>query len=209
MGLSIDRLARTVEDLKDKIELAEDKKAELKDDIVMSQDKLSSTVEAMNILIAVLSITQEGVTEFIQDIVGMALQYVYGDEYDFKMTFEMKRNQPEVILTPVKDGKRYDPRYGCGVGVVDVCAFALRLALWALNEPRTAPVIVFDEPFRYISGSEQVEKAAIMIRELSEMLGLQMIVISSKPALRNYANKIFEVDQINGISTVTEKEKEE
>ena len=204
--LRIDELNQKVKDIQSEVNIALAKKDEYESKLKLAEEKLNDATEAIGILVAVLSLTQEGVNQFIRDIVGMALQYVYGDEYDFEMRYEMKRNQPEVVLTPIKSGKRYDPKFGCGVGVLDVCAFALRLALWALTEPRTSAVLICDEPFKFISGSEQVEKAAIMVKELSDMLGLQIIIISSKPALTWYADKIFDVKMSNGESVVTERE---
>jgi len=208
MALTLDDLIVTVKDIGREIEEAEEDKRLLSKKISELKINLKNMDEAINILVAVLSITQEGVTKFIQDVVGMALQYVYGDEYDFYMEFEMKRNQPEIILTPIKEGKAYDPKYGCGVGVLDVCAFALRLALWALNEPRTAPVLIFDEPFKHISGNVQMERCAEMVKELSDMLGLQIIIVSGKNSLTERADGIFEVNQIDGISGVTERRNE-
>lgn len=206
--MTLDNLIDTVKDIDRKIETAEEDKVILIQKIDESKKNLENIDEAINILVAVLSITQEGVVGFIKDVVGMALQYVYGEEYDFDMKFEMKRNQPEIVLTPIKEGKSYDPKYGCGVGVLDVCAFALRLSLWALNEPRTASVMIFDEPFKHLSGIDQMEKCAIMVKELSDMLGLQIIIVSGKPVLTNYADKVFEVIQENGISIVTERNEE-
>ena len=205
MTLRLDQVDKIVEDIGYEIEEAETKRTRLTDELVTEKEKFEDTTEAINIMVDVLSITQKGVTDFIEDIVSMALQYVYGDEYAFKMGFEMKRNQPEVVLSPTKNGELYNPKYSCGVGILDVCAFALRLALWALTEPRTAPVLIFDEPFKCISSKDQVSKAAVMVKELSDMLDVQIIIVSGKPALVDYADKVFEVEMIDGISYVEEK----
>jgi DNA repair exonuclease SbcCD ATPase subunit len=158
--------------------------------------------EAITVLTAVLSVTQDGVVAFIREVVSSALKYVYNDEYDFLVEYDLKRNQSEVILLPMKNGRAEEPKYSCGVGVVDVCSFALRVALWALEEPRSEAVLVFDEPFRHVHGKEENEKLASMVSHLSGMLGLQIIIVSGESALQYSADRVFLVTQTNGVSNV-------
>lgn len=159
--------------------------------------------EAINILTAVLSITQDEVLSFIEEIVTNALQYVYGEDYSFKIDFEIKRNQPEVKMYPVKgDLDYYPPAFNCGVGVIDVCSFALRYALFALMEPKPASIMLHDEPFRHVHGEEENKRLGMMVKYLSDMLGIQVIMVSGESALSEYADKVFSVTIENGISKV-------
>jgi DNA repair exonuclease SbcCD ATPase subunit len=174
----------------------------LEKDLGVLNEKSRDVDEAISILTAVLSITQEEVVQFIREIVSMSLKYVYGDEYDFRIKFELKRNQPELILAPMKNGKELDPKYGCGVGVVDVCAFSLRLAIWSLCSDKSSPVLIFDEPFRNVHGKEENERLAEMVANLSGMLGLQIIIVSGENALKGSASKIFKVQMVDGESLI-------
>ena len=46
------------------------------------------------------------------------------------------------------------------------------------------------------------EHASIMLKELSQKLGLQFIIVTHEPVLANYADRIFEVKIRKGISKV-------
>lgn len=177
-------------------------------DMKAQRDKLVCSFDNENQAIAVLTrvmeVTQEGTTEFIRNTVTTALQYVYGEEYGFDIDFNFRYNQPEISFYPTKGGVKYDPRNSCGIGLVDVCSFALRMSLWALQENRTSPIIICDEPFKNLHGVEQNERVGMMIRKLSEMLHLQVIMVSGEVPVVNYADKVFMVKQVDGVSIVTE-----
>jgi DNA repair exonuclease SbcCD ATPase subunit len=87
---------------------------------------------------------------------------------------------------------------------VDVACFALRLALWNLSQPKLRNTIILDEPFRYLSSNLQ-DRAASMLKEISSQLGIQIIMISHIEDIIGSADKIFKVEQRNGVSRVTEK----
>ncbi len=169
------------------------------------EQKIVYIDEAITVLTAVLTITQEGVIRFISEVVTSALQYVYGEEYSFSIKFQFKRNQPEVLLIPIKNGMEYSPRFTGGIGIIDVCSFALRCVMWALKEPHTDNVLVLDEPFKNLHGQKVNEKVGYMIKNLSELLGLQIIIISGESPIVEYADKIFHVMQEDDISFVTER----
>jgi len=164
-------------------------------------DKIKDSDEALKILSSVLGMTQQGIIDFIENIVSTALGYVYGDEYSFKIEYELKRNQPEIKLIPIKNDMEYDPKFSCGIGVLDVCSFSLRLAMWALSG-KTTNVILIDEPFRNVHGKEENRRLGIMVKKLSKMLKLQIIIISGESVLTEYADKAFEVKLNNGFSVI-------
>ncbi len=197
----ITKLAIYKKEIKD----AEKSVAILEKMIITKSEKVFNINSAVEILAAVLSITQEEIVVYIENVVTTALQYIYGDEYTFKIDYLFKRSQPEVEMYPIKNGLRYEPKFSCGVGVLDVCAFALRCACWSLIEPQPTSVMVMDEPFRFISGNEQMEKCSIMVKELSKLLGIQFIIISAKNDLINMADRIFEINIEKGISHIVEK----
>lgn len=157
------------------------------------------------VLTDVLAITQDEILKYIETVVTSALQYIYGNEYTFHVNYQLKRNQPEVELFVMKGEVQYDFKTSCGVGVLNICSFALRCVCWSLLEPRTDSVLVIDEPFSSISGKDQLEKAEYMVKKLSEMLNLQIIVVSGKYPQTDYANCIFEVSIKDGTSYVSKK----
>ena len=69
-----------------------------------------------------------------------------------------------------------------GGGVVDVAAFALRLSCYLIMSPRPEPVIILDEPFRFVS-KEYQGQVAELLEELSAKLGLQFVIVTHEEEL--------------------------
>ena len=88
-----------------------------------------------------------------------------------------------------------------GGGAVDVAAFALRVASWSMQHPRSRATIILDEPMRFLSTDLQ-PKASEMLKQLSEKLGLQFIIITHEEELADEADKVFEIRQRKGVSEV-------
>ena len=91
-----------------------------------------------------------------------------------------------------------------GGGVVDLTAFALRIACYVL-ENNTDNVIILDEPFRFISRDLQ-ERAGKILKTLSNKLGIQIIMVTHIKELIDCADKVFEVKKnADGISEIEVK----
>jgi DNA repair exonuclease SbcCD ATPase subunit len=58
-----------------------------------------------------------------------------------------------------------------------------------------------DEPLKFLSVDRQ-EYASAMIKQLSERLGLQFIIVTHEEELAAHADKTFSVSIRKGISTV-------
>ena len=145
--------------------------------------------------------TQQQLSFHISDITSLALEAVFPDPYALQVEFIQRRNKTECDLYFVRDGEKVDPLSASGGGAVDVAAFALRIASWSMTKPRTRNVIILDEPLRFLSANLQ-ERASSMIKELSDKLGIQFIVVTHEPILANYADRTFNVSIKNGISKI-------
>jgi DNA repair exonuclease SbcCD ATPase subunit len=102
----------------------------------------------------------------------------------------------------VRDGEKIDPLEAAGVGAVDIATFALRVAAWSMEDPHSRNVIILDEPFRCLSEDFQ-EQASMMLKELSNKLGIQFIIVTHETTLASYADKVFEVKKRKKVSKVT------
>lgn len=145
--------------------------------------------------------TQEQLQYHISDITSMALEAVFDNPYELVVEFVQRRNKTECDLIFERDGSRVDPKGASGVGAIDVASFALRIAAWSMQSPKKRNVIILDEPFRYLSTNYQ-ERASQMLKELSDRLNLQFIIITHEQTLTEYADKIFTVKLRRGISHV-------
>lgn len=145
--------------------------------------------------------TQEQLSFHISDIASLALDSVFDNPYKLEVEFVQRRNKTECDLYFVRDEEKMDPLSASGGGAVDVTAFALRIASWSMNQPHTRPVIILDEPLRFLSVDLQ-ERASTMIKEISKKLGLQFIIITHESTLATYADKVFETKIRRGVTKI-------
>ena len=165
--------------------------------------KLDNIVQAQALIQTTAQETQSQLKYHIQALVQNALDAVFPTVYVFKVGFELRRGQTEVDIYLDKDGEPIDPMDASGGGVVDVVTFALRVVAWSLSS--TAPVLILDEPFKWVSaGRRQI--CGELLRSVSDRLGLQIIMVTHDPELVQRADRIFLVEQKRRRSQVTQRE---
>jgi len=165
--------------------------------------KLRKYEQAREIIREVGIKTQQQLQYHISDITSLALNAVFPDPYTLEVEFVQRRNKTECDLYFARDGNRVDPITASGGGAVDVAAFALRIAAWSMQRPHSRNTIILDEPLRFLSADLQ-EYASQMIKELSQKLGIQFIIITHNDVLTSYADKVFRVSISKGKSQVNE-----
>ena len=70
--------------------------------------------------------------------------------------------------------------------------FALRIACWSMQSPRTRPTIIIDEPFRNLSKKFHLP-ASQMLQEISDKLKIQFIISTHTATLADFADKRFDI----------------
>jgi predicted ABC-type transport system involved in lysophospholipase L1 biosynthesis ATPase subunit len=175
--------------------------SDLKEKLVDIKRDLRRHEQAHIIIRTVGLETQQQLQFHISDITSLALEAVFPDPYELKVEFVERRNKTECDLRFVRDGEELNPMTSSGVGAVDVASFALRIASWSMERPRTRNVIILDEPFKFLSENYQ-DQASSMLKELSSRLGLQFIIVTHEPILASYADRTFEVRVRKGKSKV-------
>jgi DNA repair exonuclease SbcCD ATPase subunit len=171
------------------------------DDLVILQTETGDLDKARAIIQQAALDTQENLRVRIEALVTTALRSVFQDkDLSFHVEFEMKRGRTECILTIAEDGHQVDPLLGHGGGACDIASFALRCAFWSLD--RTRPVLILDEPMKFLRGTNILRLAADMIKMVASELGVQIIMVSHVPEFIDVADKVFAVTHDRGISTV-------
>lgn len=160
--------------------------------LLLAQKKERQLEQATAIAKEVGLKTQQQLQFHISDIVTMAFEACQID-YEFVVDFVERRNKTECDLLFKKGDNLQDPIDSSGGGAVDVAAFALRIASWTMQTPRTRNVIIFDEPLRYLSADKQ-PFAGQLFKELSQKLGLQFIIVTHEEAFTAAADKVFKVE---------------
>lgn len=147
--------------------------------------------------------TQSKLKLQIEDIVNLALNTVFPDEYLFQVEFNIFRGKTDAELVFINQttGGKIDPMNASGGGVIDIVAFALRISAYVL-ENGVDNVIILDEPFRFVS-KDLVERAGEILRVLSTKLQLQVILVTHIPELIDVADKVFKVKKNqDGVSKI-------
>jgi DNA repair exonuclease SbcCD ATPase subunit len=73
------------------------------------------------------------------------------------------------------------------------------MAIWSIKKTRAIQVL--DEPAKFLSRDMQ-DKASEMLKELSEKLGIQMILVSHIPEMISAADEVVQVELKGGNSNV-------
>lgn len=199
---------KTFYDIMQKFESAKAKRDILQADIQMLDRKKRAEKrnsvnieEALKIVQIVAKETQSKIKFHITEIVSTALSSVFDEPYEFCLDFVLQRNNTEAKIYFKKDGTEIDPMTEAGGGVVDIAAFALRIAAFTMIRPSTTKTIILDEPFRFLSSDLQ-HKAGEMLKMLSEKLGVQFIIVTHNETIIDCADRIFEVVKHNNYSEV-------
>jgi DNA repair exonuclease SbcCD ATPase subunit len=135
----------------------------------------------------------------LEDLVQHAIESMFPGKYQFRVVFDIARGRTSASMFLESEGQPLDPMDECGGTVVQVVAFALRVAAWTLAP--TDNVILMDEPFAAVS-SDFRAVCGELLSGLSKRLGIQFIVVASHESgqsyLVDYADRVFEVSQDKG-----------
>lgn len=133
--------------------------------------------QAQDILQHLAKAVQQQAHRKISEVVSSCLEAVFDDPYQFHIEFERKRGKTEASLRFKRRKLEVDPLTATGGGVVDVAAFALRIACLVLSRPRLSPVVVLDEPFKFVSAKYR-DNVRMMLEQLSSEMKLQIIMVT-------------------------------
>lgn len=135
----------------------------------------------------------------VQHLVTYGLQTVFGPNYAFQVTSEFKGNSVRTEFFLVDHGTPIPFIQSAGGGITDVTAFLLRVVMLSITKPQQSPVIILDEPFKFVS-REYFDNLGQLLQELTNTLGIQLIMVTHKPELIPYATTLIEVSQANQTS---------
>ena len=209
MAYIIDKIKLDVRQARQKVTAMAAKRdllIEQQDAEIMRSAEATRTLELNEKVQRLLQLTSEFARQQaksrIEEIVTSALTVVFGKDYKFRLSLEVRSNRPEVdywlesegIVTQLKP-----PDYDRGGGVADVVSLALRLAVTELSEVR-GPVFL-DEVGKHVS-AEYAPNVAYFLKEYSGKFGRQMILITHNEALAEIGEVSLAVSQTNGKSVV-------
>lgn len=162
---------------KAKIAIARSKLEDLHVKQEEAKDKLKTSLDCQELAQIVAQGIQQRAHAMIARVVSQCLETIFDEPYEFEIVFERKRGKTEARLVFQRDGMEIDPMTSSGGGVLDVAAFALRLAAITLTKPHARRIIIMDEPFRFVSEAFR-SRIRDMLESLAEEYGFQFIMVT-------------------------------
>jgi hypothetical protein len=143
-------------------------------------EELRHVTAAQQILQGVAQTIQQAAHNRIAAVVSECLRAVFTVPYEFKILFERKRGRTEARLVFVRDGEEFEPLPDAGGGVIDIAAFALRVACLVLSRPPLRRTLILDEPFAHCKPPEVLApRICTLLETLADEFGIQFIIIPS------------------------------
>ena len=206
----VEQLRRRLEQERGKFQQVSDSLVGIQTDLICLAQTQRDIERAIWILQSVVQATQEALTFYISDPVTAALEAIFPEPYKFITEFVQRRGKTEVDFFLERDGLRVtaDPDDAVGGGVTDVVAFAVRVALFSLGQRmgrKTRPVMLLDEPLKFVHGSVNHERVSELFKAVSQECGLQIIMVTGEeesPAIVAKADRVFRVVKRHGVSEV-------
>lgn len=142
----------------------------------------------------------------VEALVTMGLQTVFEAPYEFVIESSIQRNVVSMrflLRTPLKDGGHFETDLydSVGGGILDVVSFLLRVIVLSMVRPKLSRVLLLDEVFSHVSRAH-LTNVAVLLRKLSDSLGLQIILVTHSPELGEGADLVYHVKKIDGNVTV-------
>jgi len=121
-------------------------------------------------------------------LVTYGLQTIFEDqELSFKPVISKKNDRIYIELRTLNKGVECEyGTYGGSVAVIE--SFLLRII--CMLKMKLARVLLLDETFGSIS-AEYIQSTSKFIGELSNKLGLDVLLVTHEPEFKNYANRIY------------------
>jgi len=169
---------------------AEQRTEESRKEAEESKGRFEDAESARMLLQAVAAMVQQRAHGQIASIVSRCLEAVFEDPYEFRIEFEEKRGKTEAKILFTRNGEQVDPMSASGGGVVDVAAFAARVACLVLSRPARRRLLLLDEPWKYLS-SEYRPRMKGLIETLADEMQVQFVIVTHD--LQLATGKIVEI----------------
>ncbi len=155
-----------------------------------AEEDIADALEALTVAQTVAQLTQQQLEQQLSDIVTPAIQAIFGKPYVFKIKYVQKRKKTEAEIYLVDEqGYEYEPMTDNGGGICDVLALALRIACWKISKPQAAPILIFDEPLKFVS-LDFYEDACNFLIEIVKQLELQVVMVTHVKAFIDSADNV-------------------
>lgn len=139
-------------------------------------------------------------SERFADLATQALQYIFQtNDLEFVVELAVKANLPVASFFVVVGGHKVSPKEALGGSIYEVIGICLRLVCLEVFDLKGP--LVLDEPLRSVDETN-LRSALEFILQYCRETGRQLIVVTHNEQIAGSADKLFEVIQEGGISSV-------
>lgn len=164
-----------------------------KKELSKTKKEIEYAEKARAIIQKVAKETQQQVQMKVSSLATMGMNAVFDDPYEMELQFVERRNKTELDFVFKRNGHEFSPLDSSGGGAIDVATLTLQICMLSIHFPKKRMILVMDEPLKWLKGKDYPERGAQLIKEISDKLGIQIIMISHDPQLIDSADRIFEI----------------
>ena len=149
--------------------------------------------------------TQEDLLKKMSQFVTYGLVAVFGEGYSFVPTLNVEGKEYRVTFYVETGEVRGQLGTARGGGVAEVVSILLQVFFLVALKDRYAPFLFLDTAMVHISEQYHASVSALL-KELSEKLGIQVVLIVNANTYGAYADRVYHFTQEGG-KTIVEQEK--
>lgn len=165
------------------------------------EDELSVQTDALAICKEIESAWQKSFEQDLADVVSQGMTLVFERPIQLEIESSFQRDSSAVAFVLYENGMRMPILGYKGGGYVNVVSFLLRALLLLNARPALRKILILDEAFENVS-SEFTPNVSVLLRKMCDETGVQIILVTQKPELGEFADFVYEVSQRKGVSSV-------
>ena len=203
------QLASKVREVEGDLKYLEGRKAELEVSLSTCTTRLIQIDRDTEFLMGARLLFQEASTYLrgqlssrFADLATRALRYIFQrEDLQFVVELDVKANLPVASFYVVVNGHKVDPKDALGGSMYEVIGVCLRLVcleVFGLKGP-----LILDEPLRSVD-SVNLQNALEFILLYCKESCRQLFIVTHNEQIAQTADKLFEVVQQDGISSIVE-----
>ena len=165
------------------------------------QDDLEVHRQAVSLLGACSEVMREGIVNTINKLVQPALRAIYGPGIVLNCSYKEVPSGYRMQLELEADGISANPLEAFGGGVSDVLSLGLRVTSMMLGHRHQPKLLILDESFKHCDEAH-VPLIGALLKDFSERLGIQIILVTHQPVFADFADRSFQVKRSVGGESV-------
>ncbi len=179
--------------------------SEIEEEMSQNVRKYGCVKDALKIIEGIALERRNKLKDGICNVVTETIKTLYGDEYRFDMSYEEKNNRSSLEMSVIREYEGNEVKRqmeGFGGGVADSVSVPLKMMV--LKGSETGDILILDEAFKH-ADSDVVERVGEFLKEISNRLGIQVILITHHESILQYAEKGFHLVNNTGEVKVEKK----